>query len=59
MVEADVELLVLELDEAMFGTNALELNNLPSLNLMKPWLELMWSSQFLVCHEAIAGTIVL
>jgi hypothetical protein len=48
MVGADVELPVFELDEAMDGTTVLffEMNNLPSLSWMKPWLELMWSSQF-------------
>jgi hypothetical protein len=46
MVGADVELPVLENDETM-ELLFFELNNLPSLSLIKPWLELMWSSQFL------------
>jgi hypothetical protein len=40
MVGADVEFPVFELDEAIDGTVSFELNNLPSLSLIKPWLEL-------------------
>jgi hypothetical protein len=46
MVGADVDHPVFELNETM-ELLFLELNSLPSLSLMKPWLELMWSSQFL------------